>query len=81
MFFYGWQGESTHTFFLLLLAWLAVFVPLNVVALRQEWLVLPLLEAFLDDQPGDHPDDRFRCSHRHVVAREPAARVIHLRHR
>jgi Domain of unknown function (DUF1974) len=45
---YGWLGESLGTFALLLLGWLAVVIPLNVIALRQEWLSLPLLLRFID---------------------------------
>lgn len=45
--FYGWLGSSLGNFALLLLAYLAFFVPLNVAAVRQEWLSLPLLNRFL----------------------------------
>ena len=49
--FYGWLGASLGTFALLLLATLALFVPLNVAAIRQEWLTLPLLNRFLTLTP------------------------------
>jgi len=49
--FYGWLGASLGTFALLLLATLVVFVPLNVAAVRQEWLTLPLLNRFLSLTP------------------------------
>ncbi len=49
--FYGWLGASLGTFALLLLATLALFVPLNVAAVRQEWLSLPLLNRFLSLLP------------------------------
>mgnify|MGYP001597916814 CR=1 FL=1 len=45
--FYGWLGPSLSTFALLLIAYLLLFVPLNVAAVRQEWLTLPLLNRFL----------------------------------
>ncbi len=45
--FYGWLGESLGIFALLLIAYLIFFVPLNVAAVRQEWLTLPLLNRFL----------------------------------
>ena len=45
--FYGWLGSSLSTFALLLIAYLLLFVPLNVSAVRQEWLTLPLLNRFL----------------------------------
>lgn len=44
---YGWLGDSAGYFLLLLLAYLALFVPLNAVALRQEWFSRPLLERWL----------------------------------
>jgi len=49
--FYGWLGDSLSLFALLLLATLALFVPLNVAAVRQEWLTLPLLNRFLTLTP------------------------------
>lgn len=49
--FYGWLGASLGTFALLLLATLVLFVPLNVAAVRQEWLTLPLLNRFLTLTP------------------------------
>lgn len=45
--FYGWLGESVSSFALVLIAYLVLFVPLNVAAVRQEWLTLPLLDRFL----------------------------------
>ena len=51
--FYGWLGDSLSVFALLLLATLALFVPLNVAAVRQEWLTLPLLNRFLTLTRGD----------------------------
>lgn len=49
--FYGWLGGSLSTFALLLLGYLALFVPLNVAAVRQDWLTLPLLNRFLTLEP------------------------------
>ena len=49
---YGWLGESAGHLVLLLLAYLAVFVPLNVLALRQEWFSRPLLDRFLARVPA-----------------------------
>lgn len=49
--FYGWLGESLGAFALLLIAYLLFFVPLNVSAVRQEWLTLPLLNRFLTLTP------------------------------
>lgn len=49
--FYGWLGESLGVFALLLLAYLIFFVPLNVAAVRQDWLTLPLLNRFLALDP------------------------------
>lgn len=45
--FQGLLGDSLGSFALLLLAYFALFVPLNVAAVRQEWLTLPLLNRFL----------------------------------
>ncbi len=45
--FYGWLGSSLSTFVLVLLGYCALFALLNVAALRQEWLTLPLLNRFL----------------------------------
>jgi len=57
--FYGWLGESLGTFALLLLAYLVLFVPLNVAAVRQEWLTLPLLGRFLAvDKPTPAAGER-----------------------
>ncbi|MES2683893.1 MAG: acyl-CoA dehydrogenase domain-containing protein [Pseudomonadota bacterium] len=49
--FYGWLGGSLGVFALLLIAMLLLFVPLNVAAVRQEWLTLPLLNRFLTLTP------------------------------
>lgn len=49
--FYGWLGASLGTFALLLIVALLILVPLNVVAVRQEWFSLPLLERFLSLTP------------------------------
>ena len=49
--FYGWLGSSLSSFALLLIAYLLLFVPLNVAAVRQEWLTLPLLNRFLTLTP------------------------------
>ncbi len=43
---YGISGGSGGLFFLWLLLFFAAAVPLNVVALRQEWLTRPALELF-----------------------------------
>lgn len=51
---YGWLGESSGGFVLLLLLYLLLFVPLNVPALRQEWLSRPLLDRLLE-QPIPPP--------------------------
>ena len=52
---YGWLGESSGGFVLLLLLYLLLFVPLNVPALRQEWLSRPLLERLLERLPPALP--------------------------
>ena len=44
--FYGVFGDSGWAFFFLLLAFAAVFVPLNLPELRQEWFSRPALEFF-----------------------------------
>lgn len=44
---YGWLGESSGRFVLLALLYLLLFVPLNVPALRQEWISRPLLDRLL----------------------------------
>lgn len=44
---YGWLGESSGRFVLLLLIWLALMIPLNTAALRQEWFSRPLLARWL----------------------------------
>lgn len=51
LLFYGWLGESGGRFVLLLIAYLVVFVPLNVPALRQEWISRVVLDAFLQRLP------------------------------
>src|ERR1044071_6763977 len=43
---YGITGDSGLLFFLWLVLFFAVAVPLNVVALRQEWFTRPALEYF-----------------------------------
>lgn len=48
---YGWLGDSAGHFLLLLLVWLALFVPLNALALRQEWYSRPLLDRWRERQP------------------------------
>ena len=57
LLFYGWLGESGGRFLLLLIAYLAVFVPLNARSLRQEWLTRPLLDRLLEQLP------RFSSAH------------------
>lgn len=52
---YGWLGESSGGFVLLLLLYLLLFVPLNVPALRQEWLSRPLLDHLLGRMPPTRP--------------------------
>lgn len=49
---YGWLGESSGRFVLLLFAYLLLFVPLNVPALRQEWFSRPLLNRLLPQLPA-----------------------------
>lgn len=43
---YGILGHSLALFVLLALIWIAVYVPLSVPALRQEWFSRPALNAF-----------------------------------
>lgn len=43
---YGFLGHSLALFLLLVLIWVAIYVPLSVPALRQEWFSRPALNAF-----------------------------------
>lgn len=52
---YGWLGESSGRFVLLLLFYLLLFVPLNLPALRQEWISRPLLDRLLSRLPAAMP--------------------------
>ena len=54
LFFFAVFGGSFGAFVLLSLLWLAVFVPLHVLPLRQEWISRPLLDR-LPDPVADAP--------------------------